>query len=60
MKLSEAITVLEAEVVLVNHPRDRETLDALNLAIGCLSFRLLLKDKWAFSVYDKLDGEEPE
>jgi len=60
MKLSEAIKVLEEEVVKVNHPRDLDHLNALNLAIGSLKFLQSSRIAWAFSSFRLLPGEDKE
>ena len=60
MKLSEAIKELEDQVIIVSELDDIQYLDALNLAIGSLRFRMGQKEQWCWSIFDKLDGEDPE
>lgn len=60
MKLSEAITELKLIVHAQNHPRSLDQLNALNLAIACLTWRIRLKDGWAFSSYKRLHEEDDE
>lgn len=60
MKCSEAIKKLDEELVIISETGDQDFHDALNLAIGCLKFRLKMNNGWAFSTYEKLSNETPE